>query len=317
MTDRYKLGFSVGFNQLLNELNESEESKLSSNKAKDADRVYAIGDIHGCLGMLRQIFKMILEDIEEHKPKNPVVVYVGDYVDRGPDSKGVIDAIRNNELGINYITIMGNHEDLMIKAIRTGKDVLWLENGGVQTIASYVDNPQETLKHYEDIRAAYEKVPQEHMDFLERTKVFFQIGHFYFCHAGVYPGIELSKQSPETLMWIRDRFLNSEEDHGAVIVHGHTPKETVEVHDNRIGLDTGACFYEPGSGYGTLTCAVLNRTLKKPERLLQVQRQNKEMTRLIVRYINSFDAKGNELNTMEETEDVEVPATGIFADEKN
>lgn len=201
--------------------------------------IYAIGDIHGRSDLLT----LLLDKISAHaagKAGKKHLVYLGDYVDRGPDSAGVIDTIlQGPPRGIDeQVCLRGNHEQLMWVANRRIDWAFnWLSNGGLATKKSYGNDRARLARH---------------LDWIESLPLTHREGCFLFVHAGIVPGRPLEKQRPTDLMWIRDRFLRDESDHGFIVVHGHTPVYGgPDVRHNRINLDTGAVYGGP------LTCAVL------------------------------------------------------------
>lgn len=221
-------------------------------------RVYAIGDIHGCLGQLEALHRAILEDAEG-APERRLLVYLGDYVDRGADSRRVIDCLlQPPPAGFERVLIKGNHEDFMLQVLEDKSVFLpWLMNGGDATCRSYGLEPTAPPDGCDDLlawlqRALTEALPPPHRAFLEALSLHHVEGDYYFCHAGIRPGVALEAQTAEDLMWIRDPFLTSRNDHGKVVVHGHTPVPDPETRTNRIGIDTGACYG------GKLTALVLD-----------------------------------------------------------
>ncbi len=220
------------------------------------ERVYAVGDIHGRADLLDALHQTILTDAGAAGEPARTIVYLGDYVDRGPDSRKVLDILIHGPLpGFQAIHLMGNHEDMMLRFLDGPATPLWLVNGGDATARSYgVTLPASASgpDAIEAIRAGLDvALPDGHRRFLENLRPFHIAGDYLFVHAGIRPGVPLDDQSPAELMWIRDRFLSSEDDHGYVVVHGHTITEHPEVRTNRIGIDTGAFFTDQ------LTCLVL------------------------------------------------------------
>jgi serine/threonine protein phosphatase 1 len=229
----------------------------SAPSVGEGERVYAIGDVHGCLVQLRALKGLIAADNSARSPANVTLVYVGDYVDRGPDSKGVLDEVRLPIEGIGTtVHLKGNHELMLQQFLRDpvrARD--WLSNGGLATLASFgVDGTMAKLGF--DLEATGDALAAalepERLELLDTLKLYAQIGDYFFCHAGVRPSIALADQREIDLLWIREPFLTSKKDFGAVIVHGHTPVAAPEMRPNRINLDT-ACF-----ATGRLTAAVLD-----------------------------------------------------------
>jgi serine/threonine protein phosphatase 1 len=218
--------------------------------------VYAIGDIHGRLDLL-QILHRKIEEAPARGDK--LVVYLGDYIDRGPASREVLELLRTAPpAGCRHVFLRGNHEQTMMDFLddwRIAYD--WLNFGGGETLASYGARvpfalDELSIRHMQ--RDMLERVPANHWDFLRATQINHIEGDFLFVHAGIRPGLPLDRQLPEDMLWIRDTFLSSRADHGKVVVHGHSISEEVEFRPNRIGIDTGA-FYT-----GMLTCLVLHGT---------------------------------------------------------
>jgi serine/threonine protein phosphatase 1 len=227
-------------------------------------RAYAVGDCHGCLEALRELREAIVADsaradAERPRAQRRVVVYLGDYIDRGPDSRGVIDLLIGAPLaGFETIHMLGNHEALM-RGFLDGEDVasVWMTNGGTETMRSYgldvaaLDRPWRggDAPALRDALAAV--VPEAHRTFLDSLALCHVEGDYFFAHAGIRPGVPLERQGEDDLLWIREPFLGSTADHGKVVVHGHSAAREPEVRANRIGIDTGACYG------GKLTALVL------------------------------------------------------------
>jgi len=209
-------------------------------------RLYAIGDIHGRLDLLRDLMQRIEADARQHA--GPIqVVFLGDYVDRGPHSAEVIDWLVNNcPRDVFRSFLRGNHEELLLQLWENelSDDSLsaWLSYGGRETLSSYGIGA--AIVYSDDLMAirsaAVANVPTAHHQFLRELKNAARFGDFFFAHAGIRPGIPLEAQSANDLLWIREPFLSSREDHGAVVVHGHSIAREVQERGNRIGIDTGA-----------------------------------------------------------------------------
>ena len=217
-------------------------------------RLYVIGDIHGRLDLLDQMIDAIHRDVEEHG-SGALTVTLGDYIDRGPASRGVLERLIGNPFRTPSVALKGNHEALL-EAFFANPAVgrHWRSLGGVETLYSY-GVPVGTLRTEKDYTAAADRLqaalPAEHLSFLHPLKTSLSHGKYFLCHAGVRPGVPLENQQEEDLLWIRDEFLNSKIDFGKIVVHGHTPRPEPEVLPNRINIDTGAF------ATGRLTCAVL------------------------------------------------------------
>lgn len=219
-------------------------------KLPPGERVYAIGDVHGCLDRLVALHEIIAEDIGARPVEHVTLVHLGDYVDRGADSAQVIDWLINQPPvpADAFVNLMGNHEHMMLSALAgADKDAAgqWLMNGGADSLLSW---GIARAVPPEDWAA---RIPRQHLMFLRDLPVSRRIGPYLFVHAGVRPGVPLDQQSRHDMLWIREPFLSSRADHGAVIVHGHTPKRDPTVQPNRIAIDTGAVLG------GALTCVVL------------------------------------------------------------
>lgn len=222
--------------------------------------IYAIGDIHGRLDLIDAIHQRIAADAMRRTARRRQVVYLGDYVSRGPDSRGVVDRVREwLPEGFELITLKGNHEDLMLRflegEIGTGRH--WLDYGGLEAMAAYgVDIADRDARDDASVIALGDglarRLPPSHLEFFRALRISHRAGDYLFVHAGVRPGVPLSRQSDRDCLWIRKAFLHSDADHGAVIVHGHCISEQPEMRHNRIGIDTGA--YRSG----VLTCLVLD-----------------------------------------------------------
>jgi serine/threonine protein phosphatase 1 len=213
-------------------------------------RVYAVGDVHGCLDRLQAMHTLIAEDLAARPIAAATLVHLGDLIDRGSDSAGVVALLSAGPpiAGLPTVNLMGNHEQMMLLAL-VSRDVeqaeLWMRNGGEATLRSWavpLSAGPSTWMEY---------IPTEHLLFLRDLAFTHRIGPYFFVHAGVRPGLPLTRQAPHDLLWIREPFLSCTDDFGAVVVHGHTPREEPEIRGNRIGIDTAAVLG------GSLTCAVL------------------------------------------------------------
>jgi serine/threonine protein phosphatase 1 len=211
-------------------------------------RVYAIGDVHGCLGPLRALHAAIAADLAARPVARPVLVHLGDYVDRGEDSAGVLALLAVPELAIPIVNLMGNHESMLLDAITSqarGAVRQWMINGAEPTLRSWRIPPGTRVAEWSA------RIPPEQLSLLQGLALWHRIDGYSFIHAGMRPGVTLERQSPEDLLWIRDPFLGSDAELGTVVVHGHTPGPAPVLRRNRIGIDTGAV------AGGELTCAVL------------------------------------------------------------
>jgi serine/threonine protein phosphatase 1 len=229
-------------------------------------RLYAIGDIHGRLDLLQELHRMIEADAREFDGSK-TLVYLGDYIDRSEQSKEVIDLLLDAPLpAFETIHLLGNHEQTLIDFLQYPKAAAsWLGFGGRETLRSYgvgigrdfisldINMIRDELK---------EKCPKNHLDFYRSCELLHVEGSYCFVHAGIRPGIPLSDQRNEDLLWIREDFTASQVIHDHVVVHGHSITDHVEFLPNRIGIDTGA-FHT-----GILTCLVLEAD---HQRLLQTE----------------------------------------------
>jgi Calcineurin-like phosphoesterase len=218
-------------------------------------RVYVIGDIHGRSDLLDKMIEQIEQDLKQSPVTDALTVTLGDYIDRGPDSRGVLDRLAKNPFPTRYIALKGNHEALFERFLNDPAVASqWRRLGGLETLYSYGISVAKVMvgKGFEEASVALRQaVPKEHLRFLGSLELTVSVGDYFLCHAGVRPGIPLEQQRPEDLLWIRDEFLNSKERFGKVVVHGHSPTAEPEVLPNRINIDTGAF------ATGRLTCLVL------------------------------------------------------------
>jgi serine/threonine protein phosphatase 1 len=222
---------------------------------QQASRIYVIGDIHGRLDLLDQLIAKIFLDMKRAPSPDAFTVTLGDYFDRGPDSRGVLERLLQNPFQMPYVPLRGNHEELFENFLANPSlGSQWRHLGGLETLHSY-GVPVSLLMVGKGFREAAEllreKVPETHFEFLSSLRTCASSALFFMCHAGVRPGTPLDRQNAKDLLWIRDEFLSSSTDFGKRIVHGHTPTDRPEVLANRINIDTGAYMT------GRLTCVVL------------------------------------------------------------
>ncbi len=223
-----------------------------------ATRLYAIGDVHGRLDLLTRLLAMIEADATQHADKKKKLIFLGDYVDRGLDSRGVIERLTGG-FAANLVPhfLRGNHEEMLLSMVKGDLSVapVWLQLGGTATAASYgVSVFGGIQKHKAEAlhKSLSEKMPPAHRLFLEDTLFAVTYGDYYFVHAGVRAGIPLEKQKPQDQLWMRGDFLASTANFGKVVVHGHTISPEPDIRPNRIGIDTGAY------ASGRLTCLILD-----------------------------------------------------------
>jgi serine/threonine protein phosphatase 1 len=226
--------------------------------APEGVRLYAIGDIHGRADLLARLHERIAADAADAPAGcRRRIVYLGDYVDRGLESRQVIDMLlAGPPPGFEAVYLKGNHEDCMLRFLedwRTGPH--WFQIGGDATVLSYgvravpgVPAAERFQRASQDLN---ERVPEAHLKFLQRLELTHEAGDYVFVHAGLRPGVPLEEQDPEDLMWIRDPFLSGGDCGGRLVVHGHSPARQPEVFAHRIGIDTGAFFTN------LLTCLVV------------------------------------------------------------
>jgi serine/threonine protein phosphatase 1 len=211
-------------------------------------RLVAVGDIHGRTDLLAELHgRLDLETRKSGRPA-PIEIYLGDYIDRGPHSRQVVDALIARQRQRHIICLMGNHERMLLRALsEPGAVMEWLHYGGEDTLRSYGLGAGDLRGAAERdpslvCRVMRELIPREHVVFLSRLALRFPIGGFLFVHAGIRPGVPLRDQREQDLLWIREGFIDSTADHGFVVVHGHTPVRAPEFLRNRINLDTGAVY---------------------------------------------------------------------------
>lgn len=222
---------------------------MSHYHAPQGQCLIAVGDIHGHLDLLNDLLGQI-SNRPDHAGRGGQdhLIFLGDYVDRGPNSAQVIDRLcQVQQDAPNAVFLKGNHEEMMVSFLQAGdltKGYHWLRNGGDATSESYGVRPPDDL---EDTNALLEfrselaaVVPDAHWQFLDALQVSHRAGDYIFVHAGLRPGIPFADQRDEDMIWIRDRFLQSDADFGGCVVHGHSPSPTPDIHPNRIGLDTGS-----------------------------------------------------------------------------
>ena len=226
-------------------------------RVPDGTRVYCVGDIHGRDDLLQEMAERVEADMEARSSDDAVTVFLGDYVDRGPGSMRVIERLACSEWPTPMITLAGNHEDLLM-AFLDDEGVLeaWRNLGGLETLHSYGVDVGLAMagRDFKAVQEAFvAHFPERHRHFLQSLKASTAVGDYFFCHAGVRPGVPLDRQDRDDLLNIRAPFLSSKAEHGKLVVHGHTPSVAPEIRPNRIGIDTAAY------ATGRLTCLVLER----------------------------------------------------------
>jgi serine/threonine protein phosphatase 1 len=212
---------------------------------KPGARAYAVGDIHGRLDLLDRLLGQIERDIEARPAKRNYIVFLGDLVDRGPQSAEVVERLRRyRPRHARPVFLAGNHEEVLLEILGGRADIIpdWIKFGGAECAASYgVDvDRMRRMPEEEALALLRTHVPRGHIEFLESFGDTFSFGDYLFVHAGIRPGIGLDDQARRDLRWIREPFLSDAKEHGFVVVHGHTIVPGVEERPNRIGIDTGA-----------------------------------------------------------------------------
>lgn len=221
-------------------------------RVPDGVRIYAIGDIHGRADLLGPLLARIDADMMAYPGPESIEIFLGDYIDRGPHSREVLDLIVARRQQRQVLCLKGNHEAYMAEFLRNPSVLSdWKSIGGLNTLLSYgiapSMNPDE--REQQELSNAFaQALPNNHLRFLAGLALSFTCGDFFFVHAGVRPGFPLKEQLQEDLLWIRDDFLLYEESFGKMIVHGHTPVTQPDIRANRINIDTGAY------ATGRLTC---------------------------------------------------------------
>ncbi len=225
-------------------------------RVPEGRRVYAVGDIHGRLDLFDKLLARIAAD-RKRWPGEAEVVLLGDYVDRGPDSAAMLARLADGLPDwADWTLLRGNHEQAMLDSFDGDRRALraWLDYGGRDTLRSYGAPVRVALG--DDMEAIvaelHARVPPAQIDLLRRLELTRRIGDYLFVHAGIRPGVSLDAQAPRDLMWIRSEFLDCKDDHGCVVVHGHSITREVTERANRIGIDTGAY------ASGRLTALVLD-----------------------------------------------------------
>ena len=192
-------------------------------------KIFAIGDIHGSFDQLQRLMGKIQIDYA-----TDTLVFIGDYIDRGPDSVEVVDFLIDLKKRVpEIIFLKGNHEDMLEKYLDGTDHFTYLLNGGQKTLDCYLNKTHQTDNY---------PIPAEHLEFFRSLRLYYETEAYIFVHAGLRPKVPLAAQEPEDLLWIRDKFIYSKYDFGKPVVFGHTPLEKPLVEPNKIGIDTGAVY---------------------------------------------------------------------------
>ncbi|MEL6829014.1 MAG: metallophosphoesterase [Pseudomonadota bacterium] len=250
---------------------------LSKSKRKEFDpkaatgpagkRAYAIGDVHGRDDLLAGLLHEIRSHNASQRSAETHIVFLGDLIDRGPNSRQVIDRLIDGAAPEEtWWFVKGNHEEALVRGLRGESNLLpdWLKHGGYDTAESYglekgalMGQPDDAIEHL-----LLSAIPKRHIEFLSEFNETVRFGDYLFVHAGIKPGVAPEQQTGKDLRWIRNEFLNSEANFGCIVVHGHTISETVQIKSNRVGLDTGAyktgilsALWIEGTDKGTLQVA--------------------------------------------------------------
>lgn len=208
-------------------------------------RAYVVGDVHGRLDLLDRLLASIERDVQRRSARKSLLVFLGDLIDRGPDSRGVVERLRTYRHDrLKPYFLAGNHEEVLLRLLAGELGILssWLKFGGAECLQSYGLDPQSLygISERASLAAVRDVIPPQHNRFIGGFADTLSFGDYLFVHAGIRPGIDLSLQSQTDLRWIRAPFLEDNSDHGVMVVHGHTISAAVEELSNRIGIDTGA-----------------------------------------------------------------------------
>lgn len=208
-------------------------------------RAYVVGDVHGRLDLLEDLLAKIHAELQRRPSAKTLLAFVGDLIDRGPQSAQVVERLRNYKRpGIRPIFILGNHEEVLLRILKGEAQLItkWRWFGGSECLQSYGVDPDalSRLTNEEALRVVRSAIPAADVEFLESFVDSCRFGDFLFVHAGIRPGVALDQQLQSDLRWIREPFLLDDTDHGFIVVHGHTISNRVEERPNRLGIDTGA-----------------------------------------------------------------------------
>jgi len=217
-------------------------------------RLYCVGDVHGRADLLGEIIDFIARDSQD-APGRTHTILLGDYVDRGPDSAGVLERLSADEFPTEFTALLGNHDRMLLDFLERATVLeTWRRHGALETLGSY-DVPLAGVMRggkYEEAQAALRgNMPERHLSFLRARPLVAQSGDYYFCHAGVRPDVPLEEQKETDLLWIRRPFLDFQGSFGKIVVHGHTRVARPDIRPNRINVDTGAF------ATGALSCLIL------------------------------------------------------------
>ena len=231
------------------------------NKLSDYSQVFAVGDIHGCKDLLDDIHSKIVKASKDKKGEK-LIIYLGDYIDRGPDIKGTIQTLIDfNPPHFKKIFLLGNHEQMLLEFISKSRNspFVWIYNGGSETLGSYgmdlsehIDNDMDLNIDIKIKKKFIKLLPSSHLNFFNQLVINYTYDDYFFVHAGINPNIPIKMQEKETMIWTREEaFFKPTMQYSKIIVHGHTAKEKIEKFPYRINLDTGS-FYS-----GKLSCLLI------------------------------------------------------------
>ncbi len=225
-------------------------------KTPDGMRIYAIGDVHGCLSELEGLFHQIEFDLQFNSHETYKIITIGDYVDRGPDSKGVLDFLIEAQTRHPMVCLRGNHDQRLLEFLDIPEEIgeSFLTYGGRETLDSYGIEVGEEPDFNDISHKLRRAIPRAQIRFLDSLDLMHIEGDYVFVHAGIKPNIPLDHQVAKDLLWIRNEFITYQKPHAKVVIHGHTINDQFDVQPNRINVDTGAF------SSGVLTTAVLQRS---------------------------------------------------------
>jgi serine/threonine protein phosphatase 1 len=226
-------------------IRESNRTRAMRPKGARGYRAYAIGDVHGRLDLLDSLLAEIERDLAQRPSRKTLLVFLGDLIDRGPNSAQVIERLRTYRWpGVKIVCLLGNHEEVLLRILDGDAALItqWRWFGGAECLKSYGVDPSEIagMDDQEALDVVRAAIPKEHAEFIGSFVDTCRFGDYLFVHAGIRPGVTLDEQAQSDLRWIREPFLLDDSDHGCVVVHGHTINAEVEERSNRIGIDTGA-----------------------------------------------------------------------------
>lgn len=224
----------------------------SAGRIPEGRFVVAVGDTHGRLDLLDRLWPQIEDLARQSAARERTIVFLGDYIDRGPQSRELVDRLLAGFSGFEAIFLKGNHDDTLLQFLNDPNlGEVWRNFGGLETLKSYGIEHRLGSSWGQTRAELLQRLPSEHLRFFQTLRLHYACGDYLFVHAGVRPGLLLEHQSERDLLWIRDEFLDSSMSFGRIVVHGHTPEKEPVVRANRIGIDTGAYMT------GVLTALVL------------------------------------------------------------